>query len=366
MHDTKLPIFLRGDYWYCYVRTASGKRLQRALHIRNDGSRESYRAAVAAYWQEQARATAGALDQPVQPRVTLGEALSKLAALQALAGLSEFRHKTVYRASKHLLEHFKPEFDLLTLTKTVDYVEYATKARALREAVTVRQELGVLAQAMRAIGLNAPKLPKLGGLKYKPQEPLTTDELRRFYLAVKPKYKLTVLTVACLGLRTSEYRKIAQIDWDTRMVQIAGTKTKRSKRWIPVPDELWEVMDGMRARGEWRGFPRVSDKMIDVTVRNACIRAGIGPRSVNDLRGTYSTALALQGVSAADRAALQGNSELMQVQSYSQPHLRPEELRPSVDKLPRITRPNPCIKCVDVDAASEANAAGGAGASDAE
>jgi integrase len=76
---------------------------------------------------------------------------------------------------------------------------------------------------------------------------------------------------------------------------------------------------------------------IDGVVRGACRRAGLGKRSVNDLRGTYSTALALQGVSAADRAALQGNSELMQVQTYSQPHLRPEELRGSVAKLPRIT-----------------------------
>jgi hypothetical protein len=335
--DKKLPIFTRGAYWYCYVRTAAGKRLQRALHIRNDGSRESERAAVAAYWQEQARATAGSLDQPVRPRITLGEALRSLAEQQALAELSDDRHRTVYRASKHLLAHYGADFDVLTLTSTAGYVEYATKARAWREAITVRQELGVFAQAIRAVGLNPPKLPKLGGLKAKPQEPLTTDELRRFMLALKPKYKLLGLTLVSLGIRTSEYRKITEVDWNTRMVWVHGTKTRRSKRWVPVPDELWEVMESMRARGEWNGFPPVSDKMIDVTVRNACVRAGIGPRSVNDLRGTYSTALSLQGVSAAVRAALQGNGELMQVATYSQPHLRPEELRGSVDKLPRIT-----------------------------
>lgn len=335
--DKKLPIFLRGDYWYCYVRTAAGERKQRALHIRNDGSRASYNAAVAAYWQEQARATAGALDQPKRPVFTLGEALRALAAEQALAQLSDDRHRTVYRVSKHLLEHFKADFDLASITSTAGYVGYATLARAAREAATVRQELGILALAMRAVGLNPPKLPKLGSTKAKPQQPLTQDELRRFFLAVKPKYKLMVLTMVSLGLRTSEYRKITIVDWGRQMVWVDGTKTDKSKRWVPVPAELWETMEGMRARGEWAGFPRVSDRMIDSVVRGACVRAGIGPRSVNDLRGTYSTALALQGVSAAERAALQGNSELMQVATYSQPHLRPEELRGSVAKLPRIT-----------------------------
>lgn len=339
--DKKLPIFTRGAYWYCYVRTAAGERKQRALHIRNDGSRESERAAIAAYWQEQARATAGALDKPERARVTLGEALRALAAEQALAGVTDDRHRTVYRVSKHLLEHFKADFDLLSITCTAGYVEYATKARERREAITVRQELSILTMAMRAVGINPPKLPKLGGLKAKAQQPLTPDELRRFFLAVKPKYKLMVLTMVSLGLRTSEYRKIAEVDWATQMVLVAGTKTKRSHRSVPVPDELWELMEAMRARGEWHGFPRVSDRMIDNVVRNGCVRAGIGPRSVNDLRGTYSTALALAGVSAAERAALQGNSELMQVATYSQPHLRPEELRGSVAKLPRITKAQP-------------------------
>ena len=51
----------------------------------------------------------------------------------------------MYRVSKHLLDHFKADFDLLSITCTAGYVEYATKARALRAAITVRQELGVLA-----------------------------------------------------------------------------------------------------------------------------------------------------------------------------------------------------------------------------
>lgn len=366
MRDKKLPIFKRGDYWYCYVRTPSGRRLQRALHIRDDGSPASERAAVAAYWQEQARATSGALDQPARARITLGQALASLSEQQALAELSDHRHRTVYRASQHLLAHFKADYDVDELGATKDYVEYATKARALRTAASVKQELGVLAQAIRAVGLNPPKLPKLGDTKPKPQQPLSADEVRRFFLAVPAKHKLLALTLVSLGIRTSEYNKITEVDWSRRMVYIDGTKTLRSKRWVPVPDELMEFMETLRARGEWAGFRRLGLVTIHRTVSNACVRAGIGPRSVNDLRGTYSTALSLQGVSAADRAALQGNSELMQVATYSQPHLRPEELRGSVAKLPRITRPTGCIKYAATDAVFEANAAGASGSEPAE
>lgn len=358
----RVPIFSRktkgGAYWYCYVRTAAGKRLQRALHIRDDGSKESERAAIAAYWQEQARATSGALDQPKRTRVTLGSALIALAQQQSLAELTEHRHKTVQRATKHLLDFFGAGCDLEEEIKTTQaLVPYALKAREKREAVTVRQELQVLTQAMRESGLNPPRIPRMGSLRAKPQEPLSQDDLRRFLLALRPKYKFMGLAIVSLGIRTSEYNKIDEVDWTKRMVHVAGTKTEDSARWVPIPDELWEAMVSLRDRGEWKGFGGISDRLIDHHIRQACKRAGIGPRSVNDLRGTYATALALAGVSAAERAALQGNSELMQVATYSQPHLRPEQLRSATAKLPRIQRAKPCNAGGATSAANEANTA---------
>lgn len=361
-----LPIFTRGGYWYCHVITAAGKRRQRALHIRNDGSKESERIAIAAYWQEQARATNGTLDQPVRARITLGEAIKALSKQQVLAQLSDHRHRSVFFASKHLYTHFGTGFDVTTITKTMDYVDYATWRRTAvpekkikaRLPITVRKELMVLAQAMRAVGLNPPPLPKLGDVSPKPQQPLNAEELKRFMLALKPRHKFIGLSFACLGFRASEYNKVTEVDWDRQMLYVAGTKTKRSKRWVPIPDELFEVMMAMRDRGEWKGFGGVSERQIDNIIRKTCEHAKIGPRSSNDIRGTYSTNLALQGVSAAERAALQGNSELQQQQTYAQPHLRPEELRDAAAKLPRIHRRS---AGASHRAAIEASTAGGEG-----
>lgn len=340
-----VPIFIRptknGRYWYCYVRMRDGTRRQRALHIRDDGTKESERAAIAAYWAEQARATAGELDQPKREPKRLDDALREVVKLQALAELTDHAFGHTKRAAKHLLEHFKKDFDLHMLT-TPDagqlLVNYATEARMLRAAISVQRELATLTRAMRSVGLKPPTLPELGDTSPKPQEPLNPDELRRFVLAAKPEHKFVCIALPSLGIRVSEWNMITEIDLVRRMLFVDGTKTKRSKRWVPIPDELLELLEEKRARGEWKGWPRMDRNAISHIVRSTCKRAGIGQRSPNDLRGTYSTALALQGVSAAERAALQGNSEQMQQRTYAQPHLQPEALRGAVNKLPRITR----------------------------
>jgi integrase len=339
-----VPIFSRptknGRYWYCHVRLPDGERRQRALHIRDDGSKKSERAAVAAYWAEQARATAGGLDPRREPK-RLDQALRAIQKQQNLAELTDHAHGNTLREARHLLAHFKADFDLYTLTTDAAgeaLVDYATEARKTRSAVSVKRELMGLQRAMSAVGLTPPKLPELGDTRHKPQQPLNPEELRRFFLAAKPHHRFVCLALPLLGIRASEWNKITEIDWARRMLFCDGTKTDRSPRWIPIPEELFELMDEQRRRGEWTGFPNIPRDAIDHIVRSTCKRAGIGARSANDLRGTYATALSLQGVSAAERAALQGNSELMQQRTYSQPHLQPEALRGAVDKLPRITR----------------------------
>jgi integrase len=336
----KLPIFSRrtkgGAYWYCYVRTPDSRRLQRALHIRDDGTRDSERAATSAYWREQARATNGELDREVRVRKTLGKALKALALEQELAGLKEeTKHVSLWAAAK-LLEHWGPEYDVTTLTAE-DLVKYATQARSSRVADSVRIELGTLNRAMRAIDVVCPRRPKLGGQSSKPQQPLTEAEVRRMLMAANPTHKLVLLVLVLLGLRRGEYSRLGEVDWARQLIYIAGTKTKRSKRWVPVPQELFEHMQSLRAAdGGWPGFPKYSYKSIYAIVTTVAERAGLGHRHPNDLRGTHATLLALRGVSASERAALQGNSEAIQERTYSQPHTAPEALREAVSKMPRM------------------------------
>lgn len=352
MREKKLPIFCRGDYWYCYVRTPDGKRHQRALHIRNDGSAASERAAIAAYWQEQARATAGT-DDRARAAKPLSKALAALTAEQELAGLTDHSHDVVFYRGRWLVKHFGPTYDLTQLS-TESMVEYATEACKTREPSTVRMELDVLVRCAKAVGLTPPKRPRIKGTA-KRQRPLTREQLRLFFLALHPRQRLLGLTLVTLGPRASEPSKIPDdgIDWDRQTLWVNGTKTNGSRRQLPIPDELFAFMNDLRQRGQWNGFPKQSRNAVYAIVRAACLRAFGEPRSVNDIRGTWATLASLDGVPADIRAAFQGNSPEMQARTYAQPALMPDELRKSVERgIPRIRGASACIKSASETTAS--------------
>lgn len=358
----RLPIFERptkgGKYWYCYVRTSDGRRFQRALHIRADGSRESERAATAAYWHEQARATNGELDREARKSKTLGQALGALAAEQAVDKLTDAtKHVSLWAADK-LLAHFGADRDVELLTRA-DLVEYAAAATASREASSVAIELRTLSRALDCIDVKCPRKPKLGKQKSKAQNPLTQAEQRALLMAArKPRRKLVLLVALQLGIRRGEYALFDDVDFKRQLIHVAGTKTEDSFRWIPIPDELFEHMVAMREAngGTWPGFPKYSYSGLNEIVVNTAARAGLGHRHWNDLRGTWSTQAALRGVSPAERAAIQGNSEAMQIRVYSQPHLDPDALRPAVQNMPRLTV-SPCITGAPANAHPVANMA---------
>ena len=342
---SKLPIFIRptkgGAYWYCYVRTPDGRRHQRALHIRADGSRESERAAVSAYWNEQARATAGLVDRK-RPTRTLKSALAALATKQELAELSEHSHQRTKRCARWLCRHFSPERDIASITAE-DLVLYATIAKTTRAAVTVDAECRMYALACQACGIEPAKLPDVGDKTPKPQQPFTLDEVRRFLIACKPEHRLLAYELHFLGLRASETRKLDEPEWSAQRVRCNGTKTKGSKRWVYIPDEMFELMLEMRARGEW-AWPIFSNINIEHCVKRTSARAGLGKRSANDCRGGLATRLAAAGVPAAMRGTLMGNSERMQEQTYSQPSVLENELAAAMNKQPRVRPPTAAKK----------------------
>lgn len=351
-----LPIHDRNGRWICYVRDHNGERKQRALHIRNDGTAASERAAIAAYWQEQSKATSGQDVRRRAPTKTLRKALEAVMAAQELDEVGLDALNKTFFLGRNLTQYFGPDFDLETLTTTEQLVEYATTARKQRSAVTVKQEFGVLGRAMALVGLVRPRLPKMKA-KPKPQEPLTDEEQRRLLMAATPKHKLTILLLLTLGPRRSEVRKIGEIDWNKQTMWINGTKTNNSKREVPIPDELFEEMQAIRARDEWIGFPQVSGARIYQMVRQACRRAGISPRHPNDLRGTASRRLRAAGVDAELRGAIQGNSARMQEQTYTQTHTMVEVMRDALKSTKRIKSPSPTAS---KEAFAAGNESGGA------
>jgi|SRR6185312_2013256 len=354
---SKLPIFIRptkgGAYWYCYVRTPDGRRHQRALHIRADGSRESERAAIGAYWNEQTRATAGELDRK-RPARTLKSALAALATKQELAELSEHSHQRTKRCARWLCRHFGADKDIGSITAE-DLVAYATEGKRTRAAVTVDEECRVYGLACGACGIEPATLPDVGDTSPKAQEPFTLEEVRKFMVACKPDQRLLAHELHFMGLRASETRKLSEPDWEKQRVWCEGTKTLKSKRWVPIPDEMFELMLEMRARGEWKGWPILSNINIYHFVERTSVRAGLSRRSPNDCRGGLATRLAAAGVPAAMRGALQGNSEKMQEETYSQPHVLEEELAEAMNRQPRVSKPKPCIARAAANAGSMPN-----------
>lgn len=334
-----LPIHVRDGRFICYVRTNTGERKQRALHIRADGTTASERAAVAAYWQEQARATAGQDVRARTPAKTLQKALEALTKAQVVANLGPDAHSKTYHMGRNLVRHYGPDFDLTTLTTQAQLVEYAAEALKTRSGSSTKQEIGVLGQAMGAVGLVRPKMPKLDTTP-KPQQPLTEDEQRRVLLACTPEHKLTILLFLTLGPRRSEIGKVGAIDWTARTMWIHGTKTKRSNREVPIPEELWEEMEAQRRAGTWKGFAKLSNSRVYKIVRAACKRAGLDGRHPNDLRGTASQRMRAAGVDAEVRAAIQGNSAAMQEQTYTQTHKMIDVMREAVDSTKRIKSPS--------------------------
>lgn len=355
----KLPIFKRrtkgGVYWYCYVRTPDGRRFQRGLHIRDDGSRESERAATAAYWQEQSRATSGVQLGRSKAR-TLRSALTALAEAKEADELTDDSQQRLDSAGKALEAHFGDTREIGSIT-TEELVTFALERKKVVKAITVKRDLHAYSQACAAVGVTPAKLPGIGKTTAAPQQPFTLDEVRKFMIACSPQSKLLAYCLHFCGLRNSEIRKLAEPEWEKRRVWCHGTKTKGSKRWIFPPDEMWEYMTAMRSCGEWRGWPKLGKQGVLSFVWRTSIRAGIGRRHPNDCRGGFATRLAIAGVPAGVRGALMGNSEQMQ-KVYSQPHTDEDALAKAMHQHPRI-KPPPCITDAATDSAAAVKAASG-------
>lgn len=354
---SKLPIFERNGYWYCHVRYPTGARRQRALHIRNDGSPASRRAAEAAYWQEQSRATSG-IELGRSKARTLRSALTALAEAKEADELTEHSHEKVGSAGKALEAHFGDTRDIGSIT-TEDLVTFALERKKTVKAITVKRDFEIYSQACAAVGVTPAKRPGIGKTKAAPQQPFSLDEVRKFMIACSPQSKLLAYCLHFCGLRNSEIRKLIEPDWDKRRVWCEGTKTKGSKRWIFPPDEMWEYMEAQRSCGEWRGWPKLGKQGVLSFVWRTSIRAGIGRRHPNDCRGGFATRLAIAGVPAGVRGALMGNSEKTQA-IYSQPHTDEAALEKAMHQHPRI-RPPACITDAATESAGAAKtAAGGA------
>lgn len=324
-----------GRYWYAYAKFWDGtkrKRVQRATGIRDDGSSQSRQTAeIIGYQIERSLAAGG--EASARPNKTLRQALRALTEAKELAGKSAATLEIIADKGVNLEAFFKHDFVMHSITNEL-LRDYAVQARRTRSVPSVYRELLVFRQACAAVGVKCAESPDIGEAESPPQRTLDVTEQRQLLAAVPHKRKVHILAYLQLGLRKSELWKIDQVDWETRYVHVDGTKTKKAKRWIPIPEELYESMLPLRAG--WSGFDPWS--RIDRDLRIAAFRAEliccgrnrrgglvVGPNhsderhdlSCNDLRGTFAHHMAIAGIPQLQLAKFMGTSVKMLDEVYT-------------------------------------------------
>jgi integrase len=344
-----------GRYWYAYCKYWDGtqrKRVQRATGIRDDGTAQSRQTAeIIGYQIERSLAVGG--EAAARPSKTLRQALAALTEAQELARKSEATLEIIADKGVNLEAFFGSDCVMHSVTAE-RLREYAVQARASRSVASVYRELLVFRQACAAIGVKAPEMPEIGEPEPPPQRTLDITEQRQLLAAVPHKRKLHILAYLQLGLRQQELWKIDEVDWEGRYVHVNGTKTKKAKRWVPIPDELYEAM--LPHRDTWNGFEKWLK--IDRDLRIAAFRAGlvccgrnrkgglvVGEHheesrhdlSCNDLRGTFAHHMAIAGTPQLLLAKMMGTSVKMLDDVYARLEKRGDHHHAAVARgVPRL------------------------------
>lgn len=321
--------------WYVRAHFWDGQRRvtrRRSTGIRDDGTKQSEHAAEAV-GRDIERDLANRGSSAAIPTRTLKQAVIALAKQQTLARRADATLEILTEKSERLFEHFGPSRMLHEITDAL-VIEYATKARLTRGVSTVSRELLILGQAFDAVKIPRPGFPALGDPPPSRDRVLEVVEQRKLLAAIAPSRKVHVLAFLQLGVRQSELWKLTEIDWEGRYIWCEGTKTKRAKRWIPIPEELFEELSKKRYE-EWKGLePWLK---LDRDLRRDAKKAGIGAVSCNDFRRTYATHMARSGCPALQLAKFMGTSVRMLDEVYARLEKRAEHHHEAVARgVPRL------------------------------
>jgi len=196
---------------------------------------------------------------------------------------------------------------------------------------TIRKEVDHLCIVMRAAqraGVYAGNVDALCPpdlqTGYEPRErALTREELFPLLEQLKPELMAVVAVAVALGCRLAEIYRLApaDINWTLGIVFIRGTKTKKSKRRVPILSLFRELLEAAALYLPLGEEPNNLHR----DIKAACKRAGIDQATPNDFRRTHATLLSEEGVDADVTRRLLGHTTRALVDRiYARP--RPEAL----------------------------------------
>ncbi len=178
---------------------------------------------------------------------------------------------------------------------------------ALRRSLTIAKERGMMHGDARAC------IPTFR-VRYVPRKRyLTHSEFKALAAELTPPRQLWLMLAVFTGGRDGEVDGLCwhHVDFEQRLILIAGTKTERSERVVPLHPMLAAVLESQSNRsghiaGEWLNARR--------DLARACKRAGIERVSPNDLRRTFASWLKQQGVDSYVVAQLLGHTTARMVE----------------------------------------------------
>ena len=195
-------------------------------------------------------------------------------------------------------------------------------ASALRDMSTLR---AILNKAFREDLLaQVPPFPRMkkdpGRCRW-----LTVEEERRLLLAAKPHLRALIAFAVDTGGRRSE---LLTLDWrnvDLERGAVAFTKTKNGEdRSVRLTDRAKQVLVGLdpKESGPVFTYRGQAIKCVKTTFDKARTRAELEDFRFHDLRHTFASRLAQQGVPLYEIMHLTGHKSFQMVQRYA--HLAPD------------------------------------------
>lgn len=207
---------------------------------------------------------------------------------------------------------------------TTIYKELVT----LRKALTLARGRNKFAQDPRNIfpAFSAAYVPK--------RRFLDAEEFDGLLAHLAEKRRLFVVMTVYLGLRLSEALSLdwADVDLERGWVLIAGTKTQKSRRLVPLPPALKEILSAEKSK-KGRVLSPWGNVRRDLAV--ACEKAGIDPVTPNDLRRTFASWLKQAGVDSFTVGKLMGHTTSRMVELVYG-HLNDEAFIGAMQELPDL------------------------------
>jgi len=157
-----------------------------------------------------------------------------------------------------------------------------------------------------------------------------------------------LLLIYKTGCRSSEAAALTWIDYDMRKLHLCGTKTETSDRRIPVCDEVIEMLDA-RAETPHENSDLIFPTRTGVQIEpKALLRKikNINGHTVKDLRHTYATRGAEQGINPKILQLLLGHSKIETTLKYYT-HISDETKLEAVQKIAVPKQSNPA-KIIDI------------------